>query len=47
MLALDVDDAANDDEVVKESEAAAVERVSVDFPEWMLTGRMRRFSVML
>ena len=33
VLALDVDDAANDDEVVKEPEAAAVERVSVDFSE--------------
>ena len=33
VLALDVDDAVTDDEVVKEAEAAAVERVSVDFPE--------------
>ena len=33
VLALEVDDAANDDEVVKEAEAAAVVRVSVDFPE--------------
>ena len=32
VLALDVDDAVTDDEVVKEAEAAAVERVSVDFP---------------
>ena len=41
VLVLDVDDAVIDDEVVKEAEAAAVERVSVD------SGRMRRFSVML
>ena len=33
VLTLDVDDAVTDDEVVKEAEAAAVERVSVDFPE--------------
>ena len=33
VLALDVDDAVTDDEVVKEAETAAVERVSVDFPE--------------
>ena len=33
VLALDVDDSVTDDEVVKEAEAAAVERVSVDFPE--------------
>ena len=31
--ALDVDEAVTDDEVVKEAENAAVERVSVDFPE--------------
>ena len=33
VLALDADDAVTDDEVVKEAEAAAVECVSVDFPE--------------
>ena len=33
VLALDVDDAVTDDEVVKEAEAAAVERMSVDCPE--------------
>ena len=33
MLALDVDDAVTDNEVVKEADSAAVERVSVDFPE--------------
>ena len=33
VLDLDVDDAVTDDEVVKEAEAAAAERVSVDFPE--------------
>ena len=33
VLALDVDDAVTDDEVVKEAEAAAVEGVAVDFPE--------------
>ena len=33
VLALDVDDAVTDDEVVKEAEAASVERVFVDFPE--------------
>ena len=33
VLDLDVDDAVTDDEVVKEAETAAVERVSVDFPE--------------
>ena len=33
VLALDVGDAVTDDEVVKAAEAAAVERVSVDFPE--------------
>ena len=33
VLALDVDDTVTDDEVAKEAEAAAVERVSVDFPE--------------
>ena len=31
VLALDAEDAVTDDEVVKEAEAAAVERVSVDF----------------
>ena len=33
VLALDVDDAVTDDEVVKEAWTAAMERVSVDFPE--------------
>ena len=33
VLALDIDDAETDDEVVKEAEAAAVERMSVDFRE--------------
>ena len=33
VLTLDVDDAVTDDEVVKEAEATAEERVSVDFPE--------------
>ena len=33
VLALDADDVVPNDEVVKEAEAAAVERVSVDFPE--------------
>ena len=33
VLALDADDAAPDDEVVKEAEAAAVEGEAVDFPE--------------
>ena len=33
VLALDVDDAVINDEVSKEADAAAVERVSVDFPE--------------
>ena len=33
VLALDVDNAVTDDEVVKEAKAAVVERVSVDFPE--------------
>ena len=50
VLALDVDDAVTDDEVVKEAGAAAVERVSVDFPGVGAdrpTGRMRRLSAML
>ena len=33
VLALDADDAAPDDEVVKEAEAAAVEGEALDFPE--------------
>ena len=33
VLALDADDAAPDDEVVKEAEAAVVEGEAVDFPE--------------
>ena len=33
MLALDADDGAPDDEVVKKAEAVAVEGEAVDFPE--------------
>ena len=47
VLALDVDDAVTDEEVVKEAETAAVERVSVDFTEVDADKKMRRFSLML
>ena len=45
VLALDANDAASDNEVVKEAETAIVEGEAVDLPE--VTGRMRRLSAML
>ena len=48
VLALDANDAAPNDEVVKEAETYALWRVRPStFLSWTLTGRMRRLSAML
>ena len=47
VLALDADNAAPNDEVIKEAETAVVEGEAVDFPEVDADGRVRRLSAML
>ena len=47
VLALDADNVVLNDEVVKEAETAIVEVKPSTFPRWIMTGRTRRFSVML